>query len=555
LGRNGGLAAKTLTIHLAKEGADEFEDLLSEEARRRLDHVNTRIVDSEEFGDGARLYVFVGPFQSPRWLIDLRQHFEFDGRIDTVSAAAVLIFRAADRVFASTFSHGWMYLDDHRFEGDFGLRVAMNALDDTKLKRLERANLGDALRGVALSPFQRELTSFGLDDALDLIRKISGRTREDASADAMTGSRSLRVTGEFGLADLPELAADALAFYSSEAYRETAFRIIDSVMPIADRELSETLDGLAAASVAAGGEDFELGLPIGFDDQAVSFKFTGPRQRGSYPDLLMRNYFEAMGQQLVRATSETLRNHKIEACFDEDGRPNIKWSLKSALVGSITHGGERYATNEGEWYRIEQAFKDAIEASFVETVLEWAVQPPPLRKIYDERGNGHYQREAEYNAEFAAANGFILLDTQQIQIPGVERSGFEPCDVLDILGKRFIHVKKSSRRSSILSHFFKQGANSARQFSIFESAWTELRALVIQIGGEDVGVGLDAARADQLRPWKVEFFIADTPRQNGQFNIPFFSKVSLRDELRTLRAMKYETAIRFIELQADQLRA
>jgi uncharacterized protein (TIGR04141 family) len=190
----------------------------------------------------------------------------------------------------------------------------------------------------------------------------------------------------------------------------------------------------------------------------------------------------------------------------------------------------------------------------VETVVEWEVQPPPLRKIYDERGsNGHYQREAEYNAEFAAANGFILLDTQQIQIPGVERSGFEPCDILDIPGKRFIHVKKSSRRSSILSHFFKQGANSARQFSIFASAWTELRTLATQVGGEEAGVALDAARADQDRPWKVEFLIADTPRQNGQFNIPFFSKVSLRDELRTLRAMKYETAIRFIELQAEHL--
>jgi uncharacterized protein (TIGR04141 family) len=64
---------------------------------------------------------------------------------------------------------------------------------------------------------------------------------------------------------------------------------------------------------------------------------------------------------------------------------------------------------------------------------------------------------------------------------------------------------------------------------------------------------LDAARADQGRPWRVEFLIADTLRQNGQFNIPFFSKVSLRDELRTLRAMKYETGIRFIELQAERL--
>ena len=80
----------------------------------------------------------------------------------------------------------------------------------------------------------------------------------------------------------------------------------------------------------------------------MSFKFNGPRQRGSYPDLLMRNYIETMGQQLRQVTPETLLSPKIEACFEEEGRPSIKWSIKSALVGSITHGGERYATNEGE---------------------------------------------------------------------------------------------------------------------------------------------------------------------------------------------------------------
>ncbi|WP_442678329.1 TIGR04141 family sporadically distributed protein [Sphingomonas sp. ASY06-1R] len=548
------MAAKTLTIYLAKDEVENFSDFLSDEARGRLAHPTTRIVDSETFGEGARLYVFVGHSFAPKWVVELRRHFTFDDHIQTSSAAAVLIFRAGGKTFACTFAHGWMYLDDHRFEGDFGLRVAINALDDTKLRRLERANLGDALRGVALSPFQRELTSFGLEDALDLIRKISGRTRDEATADTMSGSRSLRVTGEFGLGDLPDIASDALIFYTSEHYKETAFRIIDSVMPVADRELAENLDELAALSVATAGEDFELGLPVGFEDQAASFKFNGPRQRGAYPDLLMRHYTAAMGQNLETVTAETLKQHKIEACFEGDGHPSVRWSIKSALVGSIVHETERYAANEGEWYRIEQGFKDAIEAGFQEAILPWDVAPAPLRKVYDVKGNGRYQAEAEYNAEYAAANGFVLLDTILIQIPGVARSGFEPCDILDIAGKRLIHVKKSSRRSSVLSHFFKQGANSARQFSMFEAAWLSLREMVEQVAGEAAAISLDGARADQTRPWSVEFLIADTPRQNGDFNIPFFSKVSLRDELRMLRAMRYQVAIRFIELQPDQLR-
>ncbi len=204
------MAKKTLTLHLGKGDIASFEEVFSEEATLKLVHPSTRTVDHPEFGDGARLYVFVGDSHTPKWLTEVRGHFDVQGHITTSSAAGVLLFWSSGRLFASTFAHGWMYLDEHCFEGDFGLRSAINALDDTRLKRLERANLGDALRAVALSPFQRGLTSFGLDDALDLIRKISGRTRDDATADSMTGSLSLRVTGEFGIADLPALASDAL---------------------------------------------------------------------------------------------------------------------------------------------------------------------------------------------------------------------------------------------------------------------------------------------------------------------------------------------------------
>lgn len=543
------MTKKTWTIFLGKQDVEDFADLLTEEARVRVQHPNTRVVEAPDFGDGARLYVFVAGQFTPRWLREVREHFDVPGQIQTSSAAGLLLFRAADRVFATPFAHGWMYLDEHRFEGDFGLRAAINALDDSKLKRLERANLGDALRAVAQSPFQRGLTSFGLEDALDLIRKISGRTRDDADADTMTGSRSLKLTGELGLADLPELAAAALEYYQSDNYQQTQFAILDSVMPVADRQLSDTLDDLAAASIRDGQEQFELGLPIGFADEAVSFKFIGARKRGTHPDLLLRHYVGALGDRLPQVDAQTLRDHKISAHFDDDARPDAKWSIRSALVGSLVHDNERYAANEGEWYRIEQGFKNAIEAGFNDLLEDWDVPPEPLRKIYTDDRN-FYEAEAVYNARFAAAHGFVLLDRELIQIPDVDRSGFESCDILDIVGKRFIHLKKSSRRSNVLSHFFKQGANSARHFSMFADSWIRLRALVVDRSGVEAGNRLDTARANPQR-WKVEFVIADTPRANGAFNIPFFSKVSLRDEIRSIRAMQYDAGLRFIPLQPD----
>lgn len=157
---------------------------------------------------------------------------------------------------------------------------------------------------------------------------------------------------------------EALHYYHSIGYQETQFSVLDSVMPVSDRTLSEHLDELAAASIRDGEQHFEFGLPTGFDDQAVSYKFLGPGLRGSHPDLLLRDYVHAMGDRLGELTSEILRTHKIVAVFDDDNRPDAKWAVRTSLVGSLIHGGERFAINEGEWYRIEQGFKDAIEAGF-----------------------------------------------------------------------------------------------------------------------------------------------------------------------------------------------
>lgn len=213
------------------------------------------------------------------------------------------------------------------------------------------------------------------------------------------------------------------------------------------------------------------------EQECVGYKFVGARLRGMYPDLLMANYIAALGDQLDEIEPQTLRDDKIASIADDPTKTQ-KWSIRTALVGSIVYEDGRYAINEGEWYRIDEAFKLAIEERFRDLHTVWRERPIPLRKIYDAQGNGKYESEASYNAALARELGLCLLDTKLVDIPGIERSQFEVCDLLDIGGKRFIHVKKNSRRSSVLSHFFKQGSNAAQQLSKFPAAWSELERIV-----------------------------------------------------------------------------
>jgi uncharacterized protein (TIGR04141 family) len=547
------MAKKTLSLHLAKPDITEFGDLLSESAKDRLRFESTQIIDAKDFADGARLYTFSGDEKSPDWFKDVRQIIDVPKSITNQSSCGVLIFKVQDRFFASTFAHGWMYLDEECVEGDFGLRVALNALDEKRLKRLERANLGDALQQVSQSPFQRDFTSFGLDDSLDLIRRLSGRTREESSAHSLSGSRSLKVSGDFDLSDLPRIASEALEFYSSTFYKESTFQIVDLVSPITDARLISNLDTEAARSIRELEENFELGLPITYSDDGASYHFKGPGSRGSYPDLVMTHYVEALGTELVNCDPETLRKHKIEARLSDD-MPPVSWSIRSALVGSMEYKNGRYAANEGEWYRIDESFRNSIETKFLSLVQGWETQPIRLKKIYDESGrHGRFQSEASFNKDWADNSNLLLLDTHLIGIPDIQRSNFEPCDLLDPEGKRFIHVKKSSRRSNVLSHFFKQGSNSAQQFQRFPAAWEQLFILVEKLHGAEAAQRVKAANEDKGRKWKVDFVIADAPRASGNFDIPFFSKISLRDESISLNAMTYDVAVKFIGLELDPL--
>jgi hypothetical protein len=62
-----------------------------------------------------------------------------------------------------------------------------------------------------------------------------------------------------------------------------------------------------------------------------------------------------------------------------------------------------------------------------------------------------------------------------------------------------------------------------------------------------------ATRAKDLdtalnKRWTIEFQIADFPRPDGTNNIPFFSKLTLRDEARDIEAMEFKVSVRFIKL-------
>ena len=538
---------KTYSIYLAKPDVTTFKELLSASAQEKLNAGEVLSVDTDKIGDNATVFVFQSLPRPPSWLADVSAVFEAVPDIRNKASCAVIVFRHVERIFATTFAHGWQYVDDAKIVSDFGLRVAINSLADSKVRSVDRSHLGEAIKGVSKSAFQRDLQAFGVDEALDLVRRISGRTEDSDFANGLSGATSLKITREMNLFDIAEVAADALHRSQLTKYKATSFHIIDKVRPVLDKVVLSALESLAVERIKNEGDNFELSMPGWSEDDVVYYGFKGPGLTKRFPDLLMANYREALGDGLKSIDVETIsKKHKVFAEFNNDIGGSKEWSIKKSLVGSVTHQGGLYAVSEGEWFRLDEQFKNEVDAAFFEARENWPKAPLVIIQKVIAKNKVGFESELEYNRRCAIEYDQLCLDQKIISVPETPYGKFEACDLLDILGKRLIHVKKSSRQSSVLSHFFKQGSNSAKILKTIPESRQKLIDMVRKEFGDADADELELSFGGGMSGWKVEFHIVDAPRDDGNFMIPFFSRITLRDEMRMMRGMELAVSLRFI---------
>ena len=266
------------------------------------------------------------------------------------------------------------------------------------------------------------------------------------------------------------------------------------------------------------------------------------------PDLLISNYRDALGGKLNDLSVEMIATkHGVIAEFNNDAASKKRWSIKKSLIGSVVVDGGLYAISEGEWFRLDQQFKQDIDVAFHMLIQDWA--GPPLKiikKVSEDGKKTGFESELDYNKRCAEIYGQVCLDQKILTVPAIPYGKFEACDLLDIDNKRLIHVKKSSRQSSVLSHFFKQGSNSARILKTIPDARDVMIEKVRGLTDNATADKLKDSFGDTLAGWQVEFHIVDAPRTDGTHNIPFFSRITLRDESRAMKSMSFGVGLKFI---------
>jgi uncharacterized protein (TIGR04141 family) len=509
-----------LSIYLAKEPTSADKDLVN--VADSKDPIPLAVGNSE-----GTLYVKKErPGIAPPWTTIFTASENFPEGIfgSTKTVGAALIVRRAQHTFLLSFGTGFHLLNTDAIERDFGLRVALNSVNPDKLRSLDKSNYEDnPLNSRTQSTTEVDIFDLDMDSDLEMLYALTGASQVPIFGNQITGRDALTLVVETDLKGLEKILDEAIKRYKAKLPPQ--FEWIDNVRKVKDVETIDLLDLLLNDELVNNpnatiwlGEpevvDWEAQIGYSFDMYANTLRHVVLRLGD------LRAYVEEKGRDFTLEAVKAAQVHINNAEFQS----TKSWSAYRCLYAEIPNG---------VWYQVDSGFVAEID-KYLADLHAYAYAFP----IYSQ------DREEDYNEAVAAGDKNVcVMDKKNTKIGG-QYDKIEFCDLIRN-GTDLIHVKYY-RSSGTLSHLFSQGFVAAEAFVKDEGFRKGLNGkLPPAIRLKDPNARPDA------KMYCVVYALATTKKLPGE--LPFFSKVTLRNAVRTLRALGYEVRMSAIEVDPKLL--
>lgn len=509
-----------LTVCLIKAAYEEFEAIIAENTRGFLiDDVGTIFIENSQ------------P-HPPDWVADF-----FGGRLDhpdiflrSSSAKGVLLVRIThdhhNYIFAIIFGFGRHLLRDHVIEERFGLKVVLNSVDHQHLRAIDKTSLGSVPKQTReqLSR-EAEVADFGLDVEQDLVSSVTGRSRFDELGKTIVGRDTLSVNVKVDVTNIKAFLNACITRYLNDEYKQN-FGWIDQIADVRDPLLIDQLDSKAAECIAQA--DFDkvwMAAPEIVDWVNVGgFRYRRPKRSPLKSDLDIQEFQAALPGQAI--TIDVLKESLVYLISTAADEAIEHWSAYKCMCAEVTHNGSVYVLNSGKWYAIVNDFAQEIKLSFA-SLPECALALPDY----------HHASEGAYNDHIPGVlAGSYSMDRKLITYGG-GASSIEFCDILT--ADRLIHVKRYSG-SAQLSHLFAQGTVAGELF-------IQDREFRKKLNSKLPRPRKLPNSALRPRAGDYEIVFAIITKSQSPLDIPFFSKVTLRNARRRLEAYGYKVSKKKIQ--------
>ena len=513
-----------LTVFLIKESYKKIEDFLS--------FKGFEVVSVESGGKQIGTLIYKGGFEStPAWVSIFEGLPGFDSTlIRNQSSKALYVVKHEGRWFCFTFGHSRHLIDELAYERNFGLIVTLNLGDPAAIKSIDKTNIGHiSLHSREQATREIELSGFEFDNDIDLLKSVTAKS--DASdaeeQETFSGRDSVTICTTVNLYTLTSITKRLYAAFKSKKYKKD-YPWIDKITEERDSQVVDALDNALLDKVLQ--QDFHkiwLAIPEVVDwEQIRGFAFKhkteGPTKSGPAlsMDLDINDWF-AVARVDDTLTVKQLKSKKV-FIYWQDGQGPSSWSLYRCFNAEIDLKSKKYILSDGDWYNIDPDYVREI-SDYFDSVPNSKINLPPYGT----------NTEPNYLKAVAKLGDYTLMDRQVVMIGG-GRSRIEFCDLYRKDRKEIIHVKKYGG-SSLLSHLFSQAIVSGGCF-LHEP---DFRARLNEILP-------DACKLKDHKEQPVashyEVCMAIMSKEKGPLELPFFSKVSFKHAVKSLRNLGYKVA-------------
>ncbi|MRX26588.1 TIGR04141 family sporadically distributed protein [Kangiella sp. HZ709] len=443
------------------------------------------------------------------------------------SLSAVVVVRANKNIFVLSFGMGFHLFKSHYIERDFGLRVTLNSVEPEQLRSIDKSNFSEnPLHSRTQSTKAVDAFELLIDSESDLMYAITGTSKIKEFGSIVTGRDALVFNTNKEFKQIVPILTKAITLYKSKLPKE--FSWFDDIKRVKSpdlvnslvTELIQKLNKNKLSDVWLG----EQGIVDWEEQVGYSFYLRGNfviHETLNIEDLL--KYLKDCGRDISYENLEKQNIHII----GPDHKSVQSWRAYNCLYAELKYEDKIYILRAGVWYE--------IETNFLKVINEYIAKIPLYNKklpIYD------CMTEKEYNNKFKKIVGYEHMDAKNISYGGGQ-SKIEFCDVI-YNKSEWIHVKYY-RGSSCLSHLFSQGQVASETF-IKEEAFREKLndKLPPKLQIKDVTIKPNASN------YTIIFAIATN--KNIPEELPFFSKITLKNAFKNLDALGFKVNLLSIDI-------
>lgn len=519
-----------LNILLLKDGFGSFDEIIRE----------GHPIEKHDIKDSDQvigtLYIKRSFPNTPKWASFFESVMNTEEIGKNATVAAVLLTQRQGQTFAVTFGPGRYLLKPDNFIERFGLKVALNSIGKEKIRTLDKTTFDSISRhSKEQASKETDVRDFGLDVEQDLLRAVMGVPKDKTIGTRIYGMDALTVSTNIKIGEIGDFLEKIYTKYTDDSYKKD-FPWIDQIGEVKDKTVIDELDTLITSKIAADDTDkIWMAIPEIIEwDQVGGFCYKMYKKSPEFQDIHLQDFIKSLSEVDKKNISKETFTKKHVHGIHSEGYQMYEWQAYKCLYAELEKDKKTYLLSGGKWYNVNSDFVASVNQSYAD-IPKYQVELPKYNDDSESKYNERVSKEM--------AGQFALMDRKEIWYGGGQ-SQIEFCDLFS-LDRDIVHVKRYGA-SSVLSHLFAQGRLSGELFQM-DKEFRDKVSLELPAGFQLENAGERPKSGD----YQVVFaIISDVP---GELNIPFFSKLNLKNSARNLSGLGYKVAK--IKIEVDVTKA